>query len=572
MAYVAMALALLLLFAVLPAVVLYKDAFAQGMETLARLNQYQFAEALAARAERVTKQYGSLGKASLVQDRINDTRDIPVSTSSQFVPYPDPLQPNSPPAARPTEASWLADDLLSVFRRHFSGLIMAVLPIYNDESGQLREMIYRSASDERWWWRAEDDGVASLELVDKRFALGRSHDIAAGQTVRARIQSLSFPPLGWQVLACLLVGLCALGLAFSVLRALAGRLLGLDITDDPPAPGKGSGTAAGRFYLRPEGETVAKLREGAHEIDLQARDPEKWAQDLPWDRGKRVVVTHLEHRPNDLVLNQKKLALLENLVCRGNPVDVVSEIDPLDYFCRRRQSPSAPATEAGYVTAGELSRWAEVLSRLEKVRSDLPSRPPRSKSELTRLGRTLEEECEWTAELRAIGKQVQADPRWQGLTEDELIGHVGDLAGPHYRVLWSRCSDNERLVLIHLATEGFVNPRNWNVVRRLMRRRLIRRTPAFRAMNRTFEWFIAQVEHPSQVAAWESAAGRSSWDRVRNLVIASVVVVGLFLFVTQPDVLAKWLGFLTALAGGTGALVQLLGFFQAAKAGPGSKS
>ena len=571
-AYVGMALALLLLLAVLPAVALYKDAFAQGMETLARLGQYQLAEALAARAERVTKQYGSLGKASLVQDRLRDTRDVPVSTSSQFLPYPDPVPPKCPLPAQPPGSSTGTDDLLSVVGRHFSGLIMAFLPIYNDESGQLREMIYRGASDGRWRWCAEDDGRASLQLIDTRFAPESSQNAEASQTVRTRIQRLSLPPFGVGALTWLLFGLFALGVAFWLLRALASRLLGLDIADDPPAAGKYSETAVGRFYLRPERETVARLLDGAHEVDLRAKDPEKWTQDLPWDRSKRVVVTHLEHRPDDRVLNQRKLALLEKLVCRDNPVDVVSELDPLAYFCRRIQSPGDPATAENYVTAEELNRWAEVLSRLEKVRSDLPSRPPRSEIERTRLERTLRQECEWTAELRGIRKQVQADPRWHGLTEEELIRHVGDLAEPHYRVLWSRCSDGERLVLIHLATEGFVNPRNWDIVRRLMRRRLIRRTPAFRVMNRSFAWFIAQVEHPSQVEAWESAAGASSWDRVRNLVIASVVIAGLFLFVTQPDVLAKWLGFLTALAGGTGALMQLLGFFQAAKTTARSKS
>jgi len=597
MAYVGMTLALLLLLAVFPAAALYKDAFAQGMETLTRLEQYRFAETLAARADRVSKQYGSLGKASLVQDRLSDPKGLPVSTSSWFVPYKDPASPECPPQG---------DGLLSVVRHHFSGLMMGELPIYNDESRQLREMICQRASDGRWRWCAEDDRSASLQLIDTRFALESSQNTEASQamcaqiqrlswllplplvgtryalessqntearpTVGAKIRSLSFPPLGWVALICVLFGLLALGLAFCLLRTLARRILGLDIVDDPAEPAKGSEAAIGRLYLRPEGDTVAKLLEGAHPIDLRARDPEKWAQDLPWDKSKRVVVTHLEHRPNDRVLNQKKLALLEKLVCRDNPVDVISEIDPLAYFSRRIQSPSDPASEENYVTVDELNRWAEVLSRLEKVRSDLPSRPSSSGADPARLKRTLEEECEWTAGLRAVRKQIRADPRWQGLTEDELIRHVGDLAEPHYRILWSRCTDGERLVLIQLAVEGFVNPRNWDVVRRLMRRRLIRRMPAVRVMNRSFAWFITQVEHPSRVAAWESAGGKSAWDRVRNLVIASVVIVGLFLFVTQPDVLAKWLGFVTALAGGTGALVRLLGLFQEAKTSTAPKS
>src|SRR5262249_41364271 len=147
------------------------------------------------------------------------------------------------------------------------------------------------------------------------------------------------------------------------------------------------------------------------------------------------------------------------------------------------------------------------------------------------------------------------------LSTDELRRHIGDLADAHYRTIWALCTDEERLVLVQLAGEGFINPKDWPIVGRMMRRRLIVRRPALRVMNRSFAHFVLEVE-PEKVTSWEQAEGASLWETLRSGLFLLVIVGALFIFMSQPAVLNSYLGLLPALAGALGALGQLLGFFR----------
>ena len=273
-----------------------------------------------------------------------------------------------------------------------------------------------------------------------------------------------------------------------------------------------------------------------------------------------ILIDHLEYRLDEFEWNAEKLALLEELILRrGNPVFVASEVDPPSYFRRRMQSPSDLASEQNYATTEERDRWARVLSLLKKVRTDLPDRRPRADGALNRI---MIEECRWTPRLRAIEEEIRQDPRWHGLTNEELIRHIGDLAEAHYRTLWSTCTDEERLVLVHLSNDRFVSPKNWSIVYRLVHRHLIKRAPAFRVMNESFAWFASTAEGAAQIAAWERAGAASAWNRMRNVLLVALLVAGVFLFVAQPDVLTRWLAFLTAIGAAAGGLVRLLSSFQ----------
>jgi hypothetical protein len=56
------------------------------------------------------------------------------------------------------------------------------------------------------------------------------------------------------------------------------------------------------------------------------------------------------------------------------------------------------------------------------------------------------------------------------------------------------CTKEERLALIHLAEGYFVNPRNVELIERLMQRGLIRRDPDFQVANRSFARFVLTAE------------------------------------------------------------------------------
>jgi hypothetical protein len=606
-AYVGLGLALLTVTAVLPAVALYTDAFEHGMETLARFRSYALADALAARAARIESRYKEIGGKRLVDERLSETWDTPDREGrfrvgawvrngrgnpglcratdhrlawEWFSPAAARLLNVAFPAActQPAAAGEKAngqrrnssgpEDLCSVIGRHYTALLPAFFPVYNDESMRLRQLVYDRAAHCRWQWDGNGGGLGRLEFspVDSTSTNGER------QTLQVNTQPLKFPLPERDVhllFASIAVGVFILG-AYFLARDLAKRIYGLDVEFEPVPPPAQPAPASGWFLLRPDRQLVGSLRQVAHTIDLlevdSTPDWKEWLEELD-STAPGVLLDHFEHRIDEAAWNQQKLALLEELVLRKHrTVIVVSQLDPLGYFARRIRSPGDKANETNYVTQDEMTRWALVLARLRKV-SSTPL-PADERLSLEQADAVLQSECAWSERLLSVKRQIReamgTRPPWR--TRKDLVAHVGDLAEAHYRVLWSRCTDEERLVLIHLARYGFVNPKNWEIVRRLARRRLIKRTPAVRIMNESFRSFVRTVEGSAQIRELERAAGQSDWAKLRNALGAIVVLVGIFLFVTQPDVLAKWIGFVTAIAGGTGALMQLLGLFQGGRA------
>lgn len=161
--------------------------------------------------------------------------------------------------------------------------------------------------------------------------------------------------------------------------------------------------------------------------------------------------------------------------------------------------------------------------------------------------------------------------RWtpfSSTSPDAIIEQVRDSARAHYRSLWSLLTDEERLVLIHLAKEGFVNPRNWRTVGRLINKGLIRRTPALHVMNESFRRFVTNEESDKQVKDWEHASGASPWSTTRSIILSVAIVGGVFFALTQPEVLSQWVGALTAVGGAAATVANLFGFFRGTRAAP----
>src|SRR5207248_489573 len=50
---------------------------------------------------------------------------------------------------RPSSRSWIAPDLCRIFLRHLTAIVEAALPIYNEESARLRDMVYERSTDDR---------------------------------------------------------------------------------------------------------------------------------------------------------------------------------------------------------------------------------------------------------------------------------------------------------------------------------------------------------------------------------------------------------------------------------------
>jgi hypothetical protein len=409
------------------------------------------------------------------------------------------------------------------------------------------------------------------------------------------------PPPIPSVVILILIGLTGVA-GYALIRWYARRLFDIDHRIDTDGSGSGTWLAAqGLVLLHPTAGVRDKLAAlVARRIDLQ-ESCYMWSTD---DWGGLVVVDHLEHRLDDSDLNRAKLGLLERLVLRQQlHVVVLSKIDPVQYFSDRLQSPGDEKADERYVTSEEIDRWAAVMERLMKVAIPLGGAPAVTEQCIMEwIGRTLsagtpgvqahtlqewekelqtaaksrseqwegdaaekwqsalKEECRWTPRLRGMALAAVAllDP------PDDPLPCLGDLARAHYRTIWSTLTDHQRLVLIHLARNGFTNPnpRNWPIVRHLAEQGLIRRTPALRLMNMTFAHFVEQVETAEQVSKWERAAGTSPWSRIRSALVVASILLAIFLFQTQPQLLTYISGILAAAVGLAATVSNLLGFFQ----------
>jgi hypothetical protein len=604
-------LALLLVVGVLPSVAIYKDAFDLGLSAFIHQGQRGLGLALAEREDKVRQRYNARDgwPKDLWQDRLQETWDLPPAGFFGDGCWPTrnwcPEVPShAEEKQHETEQPW--KDSYRLAARHVSGLAMAWLPVYHRESGQLREFLFDRASDDRW--HVEEN---SITLHDPRLIGPMTAQPGRIRLQRAHLSTwpVMLPPMLLGVIL-LLMGLAGAA-GYALIRWYARRLFDIDHCLDTDGGGSGTWLATqGLLLLHPTAGVRATLdarvsqgavgltglQRPACRIDLQAAR-EQWKTD---DGCGLVVVDHLEHRVDDSEFNRAKLALLEHLVLGQNcHVVVLSTIDPVQYFWDRLQSPGDEKADERYVTAEEIDRWAAVMERLVQVAVPLGGAPaeaedhivewiecpvsartpklpacatqkewqdevdaackPAPQSRLEQWQSALKAECQWTPRLRGMALDaivLLAPP-------DDPLGRIGDLAHAHYRTVWSTLTDRQRLVLIHLARNGFVNPnsRTWPVVRHLAEQGLLRRTPAPRLMNKTFARFVEQVETEEQVRKWERAAGMSTWNRIRNAFMVASILLAVFLFQTQPQLLTSISGILAAAVGLTATVSNLLGFF-----------
>lgn len=146
-----------------------------------------------------------------------------------------------------------------------------------------------------------------------------------------------------------------------------------------------------------------------------------------------------------------------------------------------------------------------------------------------------------------------------GLTRRQAFDEVAERTAQFYRGLWASCSEDEKVVLSHIARHGLANASVRSVVRRLLGRGLLCKDPALRPMNETFRRFLLTRECSQQVATLETENGPSAWDRLRAPLGVAVVGVAVFLFATQKELYNAILGVTTAAAVSVPTLIRAVG-------------
>jgi hypothetical protein len=263
---------------------------------------------------------------------------------------------------------------------------------------------------------------------------------------------------------------------------------------------------------------------------------------------------------------ERKRVLLNRLVKLDRDIEVYSDVDPLlylrEHFWEEASTGSVPV---------DLGGWATVLRAFRKQPGLAP--PKEDCIQFLRehrrsLGLTvgpqvverldvLAEECGADPHLSdQVGRMVAEDPQFETLSEDQIIEEVRYHARAHYQHLWMTCTDQEKVVLHRLSTDGFASPHGRDVVEQLLRRGLLVMDPVLRPMNDSFRRFVAKLDSPV-IAQYEQEASSRTWNRVRvPLLIAFAIVIG-FVFVTQPSLAEQTAALVPALAAGLPALINV---------------
>jgi hypothetical protein len=464
---------------------------------------------------------------------------------------------------------------------HFSCPIWRLMPVYNTPSAELRAAADRAhgsfagaGGEVRFSRRAQADlaayGVREL-TVEQRGENGHGGDhanaAAAEDDAATRFSWID----GWDAIALALL-LCLFFLG--VVSVVARRLFGLDVVSFP-LPGREPERTLGLgrmsildvtqridaqndqpsrwIHLRPRRDEHAQLMEGRTRVDL--RDLQAW-QAAPPPAGLALLVENLEFHFDDEVALRAALELLERWVYRERrSVHLVALVDPIYYLQHWPRERSDPASGDGQ--APDIARWSELLSgfdRLHYRRPELVITPPHDASPRHReLLRLITRECGWDEQLHSLARTLAAQPSLDQLTDEELLLRIANGAGPRHCKLWSLCTQEEKLLLVRLASEGYINPKAWPIARRLERRGLLRRDPAYRIASESLRTLVCNAMQPSELQALESAE-RSTWTMLSLPLLGVLVALGAFVLWSQPALTTT----LLAIVGGATAIVAAL--------------
>jgi hypothetical protein len=278
-----------------------------------------------------------------------------------------------------------------------------------------------------------------------------------------------------------------------------------------------------------------------------------------------VLIADFDTQLNDPCVMDRKLLLLDELVSDpSRRVVVLSQVSLRGLTDSVRHAADVMASQGAAAAAREatLDRWKRIVKALVVVerrrQSEEQGRAHQPGSPAVLF--LLAERDSHRYVQRVCDDLLQSDAVEGGqLTRAQAFDELVERTAHFYCGVWGSCSEDEKVVLGHVAQHGLANASVRRVVRQLLGRGLIKADPAFRPMNETFRHYILTRECSKQVEALEREDGPSAWDRLRAPLGVAALGVGIFLFATQKELYNAIFGVATAAAASVPALIQTVG-------------
>jgi hypothetical protein len=575
---------------IVPGVAFVVRSYDMHVESYVKHRQLGLARALATRAEETSgaPNCGAKPEATGQFDR-NCSFFFDTTVSFQQGKYADQADP------KPTTARTVRAD--TTHHGFVKSLLEEYLPYYAESSVAMRELLHDHAADDTWQSTRTDRGRLELRIDPRQDGgiLVSSLLPAAvprwpwrdsafdGRRVESREQSIETqgplveiggapgeedhdtPLLVIPYLAPLLL-VCLIGVAYYIVRFVLRHVYLIGVSEPLWATELTTAGANVLILCNDSSKEADELRDTSP-LSLgpiaRSGDPSSaWRRALMnISRDHALVVKDLDQDLDDVELTRSKLEMLDEVV--NDPTRTVVLLLQI-----------LPATFQDGLRRGRDTTLPELWSRLVKAFVVLDWRDRRSltqqsipdNADLWRLKYWLEWVRRGQSDAPALDMLAQ-EGRYDrficgvcddirkseafgsgGLTAEQILDEIDERAATHYQRVWASCSDDERVVLGHVAAYGLTTAASRRVVRRLLVRRLLIKDPDLKLMNRTFRNFIISPEIQRHVRTLEGSAEPSTWDRLRMPFALAAVSAGVFLFTTQRDMFNQTVTVVTAMA------------------------
>jgi hypothetical protein len=292
--------------------------------------------------------------------------------------------------------------------------------------------------------------------------------------------------------------------------------------------------------------------------------------------SQRIAISDLEKSPDDASLLLKKLEIVEAVMNLPNHTVLLftrRTSRELDAWVRERCE-SSPDGDCWSRLSGRLrvielpvrsttsagERWTQYLRNLlQGWREEFISRWQDWRAPLRWRARLLETEGQSDPKIDEIATELQKSPAFVSgsLTRDQILEEIEEGADQHYRDIWTMRSDDERVLLEHVARHGLASAASRRVVRKLLAAGLLRKDPELRLMSESFRRFVLEPERRWEVTSLELQAAPSLWDGLRIPLAMSGTLALLFLLVTQREALDTTVSMAVGVTTAGGTLMKL---------------
>ncbi len=446
-----------------------------------------------------------------------------------------------------------------------------------------------ASSDDTWAWRRTGDTlVFAMDLphrprpLEQETAIDLERATASDRTlqIQSPVPTVAalFSGSRYQIGGGLLVFALLIGLWWTLHRYLIAQVYFLDAVPTVEAEQRRTPVTYATSSPPPRSLFIRRYRGPDEEQEPSTHyinsavlrhdpDSEALAQEAEASAAEVVVVDNLHDGLREPEVAQEKLALLEALADLDKAVELYSDVDPLSVL--RTLSTDAAADAP---SESPPRNWAVVLRDYRRYWDTPPQEDPEELPlDTLQPAADLDDNAQATANLDCLARECRHDSYLRQnvapyladtlaldtLDEEQVIEQVQYQAEAHYQHLWATCSEEEKVVLYRLSTDGFASPNSRQIVEDLLRRGLLVMTPALRPMNESFRTFVATLHSPV-VAEYNRQSQNESWRRVQTPLLLGLTAVVAFVLITQPDLAQEVGALLPTLAAGLPALLKIL--------------